>query len=136
MRFSIGMAIMAVMYFGLGVWGFLDPVGIGAKIGLTVGLEDGVNEMRAVYGGFMMGIGIFFGLATVNSSLRKPAWLFIAISMGGLVLGRLGSFILDGPADFYHQAVWAVEIVCTLGASYAYWQIARVGSTHDQHETP
>lgn len=123
---SIGLVIMAIIFFGLGVWGFLDPVGIGANVGFAVGFKDGINEMRAIYGGFMMGIGIFLAWSALDWDLRKGAWLFLALGMGFIVLGRGLSFILDGPAEIYHQGIWGIEIIMTVSSIIAYRKLKAV----------
>jgi len=59
------------------------------------------NEIRAAYGGMHVGLGLLLVVAALRPVQQGPGlWLNLCI-MGGLVLGRLASFVIDGaPGEF------------------------------------
>lgn len=80
-----------------GVWGLIRPAATASMLGLQVPGSQGLGEVRAVYGGLVLMVGLLTLTAawrdTGAATLRALSVLF-----AGLVLGRVLSVVLDGPA--------------------------------------
>ena len=94
-----GLSILAT-----GAIGLSDPQTLFTPLGTQIAGVDAANEARAAYGGMYVALGLLILAATLRSHLRTPAlWLTFAI-MGGLTMGRLVSFVVDGiPGGFVFQ---------------------------------
>jgi hypothetical protein len=70
-------------------------------LGIPLDGASAHNETRAAYGGMHVGLGLVLLVAAMRPSLRATGlWVNLCI-MGGLVVGRLTSFAVDGaPGDF------------------------------------
>ena len=67
-----------------------------APTGLVAGSTGALTEVRSYYGAFEIVIGLYLFAGTVIATLRKPALIFLAISMIALVLGRSLGLWIDG----------------------------------------
>lgn len=65
-------------------------------------LSGGVarTEVRAMYGGLQMGIGVFALVGAFRSKHRDSAFLFFLLVLTGLVLCRLGGMIAEGDSTY------------------------------------
>ena len=56
---KIFLAITAIIYGGLGGWALIDPVSFVDEVGLAINSNLGSSEIRSVYGGINLLIGLF-----------------------------------------------------------------------------
>jgi hypothetical protein len=91
-----GLALLAVGWIGL-----TAPADLMTPLGIPLDGASAHNEIRAAYGGMHVGLGLFLVVAALRPALRATGlWVTLCI-MGGLVVGRLASFAVDGaPGDF------------------------------------
>jgi Domain of unknown function (DUF4345) len=54
------------------------------------------TEVRAMYGGLQMAIGIFALLGAFRRKYREPALVFFVLALTGLALSRLGGMVAEG----------------------------------------
>ena len=102
----IGFGFVAVGVFCL----FLPLKGIEVfEIDLVA--TSAFNEIRASYGGMHVLLGIFFLLGAFAVHLRRAALLVATLLLGGLVIGRMSSFILDGSPNDMVRLMFVVECV-------------------------
>jgi uncharacterized protein DUF4345 len=107
--------LTGVVFAAIGVYTLVDPAQTLALVGLQVIEVSSRNEMRAVYGGLNLAVGLYLCAAFGNAGLRPAALTFIALITGGLVFGRLVSLVVDGMPN---TAIWyflAIEVTgCVL----------------------
>jgi hypothetical protein len=58
------------------------------------------TEVRAMYGGLQMAIGIFALLGAFRSKYRDAALVFFVLALTGLALCRLAGMILEGSSSY------------------------------------
>jgi hypothetical protein len=95
----LGLSGLALTFVG---WiGLSAPADLMSPLGIPLDGASAHNEIRAAYGGMHVGLGLFLVVAALRPALRSTGlWVNLCI-MGGLVAGRLVSFVLDGaPGDF------------------------------------
>ncbi len=74
-------------------------------------------DMRATYGGFGLGIGVFFGVCARNMDLVFVGLGSSLAVLSGIVLGRIVGILLDGEpnnsiyAGLFAEALFLVLIV-------------------------
>ena len=107
----IFLVITAIIYGGLGGWALIDPVSFVNEVGLTINSSLGSSEIRSVYGGINLLIGLF-ALATVfqnkHEELFMKVLIFIII---GILLGRVVSLIFGELNSAFLWSFVAFELV-------------------------
>ena len=90
--------IAAVFFAGMGVYALAAPQALVAPFRIELAAGAARTEVRAVYGGF--GIGI----ATVDPTAHGGVLLAVAVALYGMAGGRLVGRVFDRPDAFY--PVW------------------------------
>lgn len=90
---SLALASAALLGFGVPLLVVPDLVRL---IELGPATATGRSDVRAVYGGLEVGLGIFCGLCA-----RRPPWFragltMLALALAGVLAGRLVSLVADG----------------------------------------
>lgn len=88
---------------------------------VSVVLADpaGYTELRAVYGGLMLAMGIFLLLCARLASWRVPGTAFLLISYTGLVLARSQGIFVLGQSTPVIMQIYLVEWICLLLSAVA-----------------
>ena len=73
-----------------GVWAFVKPANFARIVSLTPYKKEGITEMRATYGGWIIGLAIF-GL--INQT--ETVFFCIAFAWFGAAIGRFISVVID-----------------------------------------
>ena len=94
---------------------FRAPRRFGERLGFILPGADGVNEVRAQYGGFFLAVALAGGAALAGLIPRQAGLVVLATVFGGLILGRLVSLALDGNARAYGPTIRALFVVDALG---------------------
>ena len=111
MIIKIFLLITAVIYGGLGGWALLDPVSFVDEVGLTINSNLGSSEIRSVYGGINLLIGLF-ALAAIFQSKHEELFMKILIFViMGILLGRIVSFAFGELDSTFLWGFTAFELV-------------------------
>ena len=116
MIIKIFLLITAVIYGGLGGWALLDPVSFVDEVGLTIKSSLGSSEIRSVYGGINLLIGLFaFAVLFQNKHeelfMKILIFVILGILLGravSLIFGELNSAFLWGFTAF--ELVWFITL--------------------------
>ena len=111
------MAASVLIWFPYGIWCFLDPGTLADSAGVEATTPTGVTELRAMYGGLQMSIGLLAAAGFARVSVRRPALLALAFLAGGLAGSRLIGGILDDSFSAYTTGATIFEFVIALIAS-------------------
>ena len=107
----IFLVITAIIYGGLGGWALIDPVSFVDEVGLTINSSLGSSEIRSVYGGINLLIGLF-ALATVFQNKHEELFMKILIFIIiGILLGRVVSLIFGELNSAFLWSFVAFELV-------------------------
>lgn len=102
---------VAAFFFMMGVVALARPENIVAHFGTTALTRDGRNEVRAVYGGFGIAVGLLL-LATLSlAGMRAGVFLTVGVALLGMAAGRLISAILDGSPGFFPWLFTGIELL-------------------------
>jgi hypothetical protein len=112
---------VAVFFLGMGIVALWRPALVLGLFGTAVTTSEGRNEVRAVYGGYSVAMGVLLA-----GSLAAPtpfrSGILLCVAELGMAIGRLISFGIDGRAGFYPLLFLGVEaalFASLLGAVFA-----------------
>jgi hypothetical protein len=120
------LAFSALVWLPYGLWCFLRPEFLADAAGIVASTPTASTELRAMYGGLQMGIGLLAAAALLAPSLCRPALLAIAFLCTGLATTRALGVLLDGGLSSYTAAGLVFEI---LSASIAITLLPRAPAT-------
>jgi hypothetical protein len=119
------LALGAAVFVGIGAWYTLDPTAVGAIFPDGNGTLDARTEVRAVFGGIELAVGVFFALGVFGASLRAPALLLACLVSFGAGLARVGGMLLEGDTAGL-QPLWAALEVAGGAVALAAYVLVRV----------
>jgi hypothetical protein len=67
------------------------------------------SDVRAVYGGLELGVGLFLAACARRPAWHRPGLVAQSLALGGAVAGRLASFTADGVPNTFSFAFFALE---------------------------
>ncbi|HYE96439.1 MAG TPA: DUF4345 family protein [Rubricoccaceae bacterium] len=117
---SLGLAALA--FAGFGAWLLVDPAAL-SVLGIELTRPTATTEIRAFYGGLELGLAAFFARAATRVEWFRPALLAQALALGGIVLGRVVGFVVDGSAAPLILAFAALEAAGAVLAALALRQL-------------
>ena len=109
--------ICAVVFFGLGIALMFWPVEILKSVEISFESVTAFADIRADYGGCILGIGIFLAWCASKAPLVRVGLLCTGFTFSGYVTGRLLSLVLDGTPK---PIIFTLTIVEVLGAAAAF----------------
>ncbi|WP_280458574.1 DUF4345 domain-containing protein [Nocardia carnea] len=103
-------------FTGMGLYALAAPARLGRPFGITADNPSARSQVRAVYGGFGLGVAaVLLWSATTTGEPGRGVVLAVAVALAGMAAGRAISRVLDAPAAFY--PVWFYFWVETLAAA-------------------
>jgi hypothetical protein len=95
---DLAIGAVAAFFAGMGVLGLVWPQQVVGRFGTRVDSVDGRNEVRAVYGGFGIAVGVLLAVTIgTHGGFRDGVLGAIAVSLVGMATGRLVSAVLERP---------------------------------------
>jgi hypothetical protein len=98
--------VAAVLTAATGLLALAKPTAVFSFTGLTAAGTRGVSEIRAIFGGLFLALGVapfLFGAA---------AYLVLGIGYLGIAAARLASIFFDRSSDSSNLISLAIEVVC------------------------
>jgi len=105
----IYLGVIGFIFMGIG--SFFLPERVTAQFGIPALSTAGKNEVRAVYGGFGVLMGIMLIIALDVPHLRQGICLTVAAALAGMALGRILSSIFDRHIDGFPLFYMCLEAV-------------------------
>ena len=107
-------------FLGFGLWLVVDPAGGLATVGIGALNPAGLIELRALYGGLELGLGVFLLLCARRPDWRRPGLWAVLLGNGGIGAVRLAGIALSG----IFTPFFAVALAWELGfAALAAWAL-------------
>jgi hypothetical protein len=96
------LALTATFFLGMGLLGLVAPGRLVAPFRIVLDGPDARAEVRAVYGGFGLGVAALLGAAVFDlGDLRRGAAIAVAVALLGMAFGRAISRFVERPVSFY-----------------------------------
>jgi hypothetical protein len=125
---AILLAFNGVVYVAIGIIFSLDAERWFGNVGVTLADPVGFTELRAVYGGLMLAMGIFFLLSIRVRNWLVPGTAFLLISYFGLVLARSQGIFLLGQSTPVIMQIYLIEWVCLILSAIALRMVLRTAN--------
>lgn len=93
---TIVLYVGAVLYVAVGAAFALAPEPMAGFVDVALGGVTADNDVRAVYGGANVGLGVFLALAATRPAWQRPALVAMALALGGMATARLLSWGVAG----------------------------------------
>jgi len=87
---------VAILFVGLGIWLLLQPRAVEDLYPMRLDGPMAVSEIRAVFGGLMLGVGA--AVLWLDRIARRwvDAGIVIVLVFGGLLLARVAGLVVEG----------------------------------------
>lgn len=94
---KVYLLITGLVLGALGLYVLFDPQGAtSAQAGVRLENVAALSYMRGTGGGVTLAVGVFLLAAFTRTTLERPALWTVVLILGGLEIGRLVSFLIDG----------------------------------------
>lgn len=114
----IFLGLSALLWLPYGLFCFVQPGYLAEAAGVTIGSTTASIELRAMYGGLQVAIGLLALLAVFRPPLVRPALLMLAFLTAGLGSARLLGSALDAEVSAYTGFALCIEFA---SAGAAIW---------------
>lgn len=117
------LAVSGLVALAIAARALAMPAALGTGLGFGVGGADALNEIRGQYGGFFLAVALACGLALFRVIPRQAALIVLAVTFGGILLGRLVSVAVDGGFGAYSPTIRALYVVDAIGLAASLWAL-------------
>ena len=100
----IDLGLTAIVFVAFGFWGLLAPANMISNVGLAFTNGGGAVAIRGMYGGFLLGAGLLFGISALKPDMAHFGLIALAVIVGS-ILGVAGlwhdrrAYISDNPVE-------------------------------------
>jgi hypothetical protein len=99
---TVVISVIAVFFFGMGVYALAAPAAIIRPFGITLGEDAARSEVRAVYGGFGLAIaGVLVFAVLEHGDLRTGFVITVGAALAGMAFGRVVAAVFGDRTAFY-----------------------------------
>jgi hypothetical protein len=116
---TIYLAVTALFFMGSGAYALAQPLRFADALDLAPARGGGSNEVRAQYGGFFLLLGLVCALAMLGMVDRRFGLGLAAITMGGVIGGRLVGLAVDRGVAGYGTTIRTLFLVDATGCALA-----------------
>lgn len=110
MAIRVFLGLVALVWLPYGLLCFFQPGFLAGAAGVTSTSATGSTELRAMYGGLQVAIGVLALAGALRPPAAAPALRVLALLCAGLGAARLAGAVLDGAFSSYTVAGLAFEL--------------------------
>ncbi len=125
--------LAAFVFCGLGTALLIWPTEILSSVEIQFDSPTAFADIRADYGGCILGVGLFLSWCAAHRHLNRPGLLCVGLVFSGYVIGRLLSRLIDGTPKRIIFILITVEIGGALLA-FALYPCAPKSKSPDQQD--
>jgi hypothetical protein len=114
LKSQIFLGVTGLAFAGYGVMCLLVPGTLAEAAQFGLSSEIAVAEVRAMYGGLQLAVGVLALLGAVRPALEKTALVSLCFVFAGLAGGRLFAIVLASDPGAYNYAAFGYEAVSVL----------------------
>jgi len=105
---------VGVMGLVFGVWYLIAPVAWTDPTGFGPLGPNALTDVRATYGGFQIGLGLFTVWAAADPARVRMALVLQALTIGAIASCRLTGFAIDGSPNGFLRSAIVTEVAFTV----------------------
>ncbi len=110
--------LSGLLWLPYGVYCFFVPTMLNLAAGLSFAGPTGATEVRAMYGGLQIGIGLLCFLGVARDDWRQTALRALLVLVSGLFLTRVAGLAIDGSLSAYTTSALVFEGLTVAAAAY------------------
>ena len=114
-----------VAWIPFGLYCFFVPGSLEEAAGVAATTETGTTDLRAMYGGLQIAIGMLAVLALRDAARVRSTLLTLVVLVGGIGIARVLGALLDGDTSSFTLGAAAFELAA---AACAGWLLSRGGA--------
>ena len=103
------LGLSAAMWFLYGLYCFFVPGVLAGSAGVAATTPTGLVELRAMYGGLQMALGVLAGLGLTRADLTRTALITLGLVTLGLGSTRALSALFSGSWSAYTAMALVIE---------------------------
>ena len=119
---------VGVMGLVFGVWYLVAPVAWTDPTGFGPLGPNALTDVRATYGGFQIGLGLFTVWAAADPTRVRMALVLQALTIGAIASCRLTGFAIDGSPNGFLRSAIVTEIALTALTLIALYRLPRAAT--------
>ena len=108
---------IALVLIAVGGWLIASPLVVAEALGRPHATSSQMINLRATWGGAVVGIGAFVGWLPARASMIRGGLGLLMCVMAGVGLARLTGFVIDGHPDGLQWAWIIAETVIVAGCA-------------------
>jgi hypothetical protein len=108
-RFSLIFAAVAFLIYGMAF--LLFPTLMTDLLGIKLSVSSAIIDVRATYGGSVLGTGVFFVFCSLQHELLRVGLIAQASVLGGFIFGRVFGIVADREPNLFIYILLVGEIV-------------------------
>lgn len=112
------LAISAAVWLPYGLYCFVDPEFLREAAEVAFTGPTGSTELRAMYGGLQMAIGVLCARGALSADWQETALRTSLMLTSGLFLARAGGVLIDGSPSAYTAMGLFFEGASSAAAAY------------------
>lgn len=116
------LGLSALVWFGYGAFCFMQPGFLAGAAGVGASSATGTVELRAMYGGLQMAIGVLAAMGLMRRRFERTALLVIGVLCAGLGSARLIAAISVSDVSAYTGSAVGFELAT---AALVAWLLSR-----------
>lgn len=114
----IALITAASGFAGFGIACLVRPKSMLKRVDVRASSSRGTTELRAMYGGLELGLGVFFAAAAAKPEWSRPALVAQTLGLGALAASRLAGILADHPRGPLMKVLFVAESsAAVLGAA-------------------
>ena len=112
--------LAAIVFIGIGVVFLFAPVDWARVVEIELPTPISRTDLRATYGGFDLGFGVFLALCALRPAWIRPGLAAMAIALAGFAGGRTYGILVDGCTSMLMPSFAILEASGSILAFLAY----------------
>ena len=116
--------VSILIFGGIGLACLFFPVEMAKGVDISLTTVTAVVDFRATYGGFLVGLALFFVFCLFNKNYLPVGLIVQAVALGGFAFGRIIGIALDGMPKMILVYFLIAEIIGSALAIFAYLKIS------------
>jgi len=108
-----------------GIWYLIAPAAWTDPTGFGPLGPNALTDVRATYGGFQIGLGLFTVWAAADPARVRMALVLQALTIGAIAACRLTGFAMDGSPNGFLRSAIATELSFTVLTLIALFRLPR-----------
>jgi hypothetical protein len=112
----IALTVAALVLVGIGVGFLAVPVPWASIVDIVLPTAMARTDLRATYGGFDVGIGVFLAVCALHKEWIRPGLAALGLGAAGYGGGRLLGILVEGTTSPLMAAFAVIEVATALAA--------------------